>query len=378
MRGNRAGRRVLMTADAVGGVWDYALQLAWGLTARGMEVTLATMGPRPRPDQRAAARAIPSLRLVESDFKLEWADQPWDDVASAGAWLLELEARVQPDIVHLNGYAHGSLPWSAPVVVVAHSCVCSWWSAVRGGDASEEWDEYRRTVRDGLRAATAVVSPSAAMLQALSAHCGSIAGTVVPNGREAARFHAGPKEPLVLSAGRLWDEAKNVTALAAIAGSLPWRVALAGASHTDAGQGFSSADDAEPVEYLGHLPSAELRDWMARASIYVMPARYEPFGLSILEAGLSGCALVLGDIPSLREHWDGAAVFVPPEDRNALRRAIQRLIERPARRAELGRLARARGRRFTVERMVDGYERLYDALIATPARDQPEVQSCAS
>jgi glycogen(starch) synthase len=117
---------------------------------------------------------------------------------------------------------------------------------------------------------------------------------------------------------------------------------------------------------------------MAWASIYVLPARYEPFGLSILEAGLSGCALVLGDIPSLREHWDGAAVFVPPEDRSALRRAIQRLIERPARRAELGRLARARGRRFTVERMVDGYERLYDALIATPARDQPEVQSCAS
>ncbi len=32
-----------------------------------------------------------------------------------------------------------------------------------------------------------------------------------------------------------------------------------------------------------------------------LPARYEPFGLSVLEAALSGCALVLGDIPSLRE-----------------------------------------------------------------------------
>ena len=35
-----------------------------------------------------------------------------------------------------------------------------------------------------------------------------------------------------------------------------------------------------------------------------LPARYEPFGLSILEAALSGCALVLGDLPSLRELWD--------------------------------------------------------------------------
>ncbi len=77
-----------------------------------------------------------------------------------------------------------------------------------------------------------------------------------------------------------------------------------------------------------------------RASIYAMPARYEPFGLSILEAGLSGCALVLGDIPSLREHWDGAAAFVAPDDREALRSAIEGLIDSPARRAELGRRAR--------------------------------------
>ena len=87
---------------------------------------------------------------------------------------------------------------------------------------------------------------------------------------------------------------------------------------------------------------------MARASIYAMPARYEPFGLSILEAGLSGCALVLGDIPSLREHWEGAAVFVAPDDRDALRSAIARLIDNPGRLAELGRRARVRGQEFTV------------------------------
>ena len=110
MHAEHEGRRVLMTADAVGGVWDYALQLAEGLGVRGAAVTLATMGPRPGDDQRAAARAIPSLRLLESEYRLEWADDPWDDVARAGSWLLDLEAHVQPDIVHLNGYAHGSLP----------------------------------------------------------------------------------------------------------------------------------------------------------------------------------------------------------------------------------------------------------------------------
>jgi glycogen(starch) synthase len=374
MHGGEGCRRVLMTADAVGGVWDYALQLAEGLGTCGVEVTLATMGPLPRDDQRAAAREVPGLRLVESDYRLEWAEQPWDDVARAGSWLLELEAQAQPDIVHLNGYAHGALAWNAPALVVAHSCVCSWWSAVRGAEAPEEWVAYRRAVREGLRAATAVVAPSAAMLHALSAHYGAVTGTVVPNGRDAAQFHTGPKEPLVLSAGRLWDEAKNVAALASIAHGLAWPVALAGETQNAPGEPVHDG----PVEYLGRLSSADLRSWMARASIYAMPARYEPFGLSILEAGLSGCALVLGDIPSLREHWDGAAAFVAPDDREALRSAIEGLIDSPARRSELGRRARDRGQEFTVGRMADAYRRLYEGLLCPSDGHALEVSSCAS
>jgi glycogen synthase len=58
-------------------------------------------------------------------------------------------------------------------------------------------------------------------------------------------------------------------------------------------------------------------DWYARASIYALPARYEPFGLSALEAALSGCALILGDIPSLREVWLEAAPYVSPDDESA-------------------------------------------------------------
>jgi glycosyltransferase involved in cell wall biosynthesis len=86
---------------------------------------------------------------------------------------------------------------------------------------------------------------------------------------------------------------------------------------------------------------------------------------------------VLGDIPSLRELWDGAAVFVAPDDHEALRSVIQRLIDNPAGRAELGRRARARGQEFTVERMVEGYQRLYDAVLSPPARSVVGV-SCGS
>jgi glycosyltransferase involved in cell wall biosynthesis len=72
---------------------------------------------------------------------------------------------------------------------------------------------------------------------------------------------------------------------------------------------------------------------MERAAIYVLPARYEPFGLSALEAALSGCALVLGDLPSLREIWGETAVFIPPDDSEALHSAVSALIGSPERRS---------------------------------------------
>ena len=113
---------VLMTADAIGGVWTYALDLATWLGARGVGVTLATMGAPPTAEQVSAARRA-QVELVTSTFRLEWMDAPWDDVARAGEWLLDLESKLRPDVVHVNGYAHGALPWRAPQVVVAHSCV---------------------------------------------------------------------------------------------------------------------------------------------------------------------------------------------------------------------------------------------------------------
>jgi glycosyltransferase involved in cell wall biosynthesis len=115
---------------------------------------------------------------------------------------------------------------------------------------------------------------------------------------------------------------------------------------------------------LNVLERAQVRDWMAEASIYASPAYYEPFGLGVLEAALSGCALVLSDIATLRELWSDAALFVPPGDHDALRACLADLIERPSLRAQLGEAACARGRRYSVERMTRGYLDAYAAAIA--------------
>ncbi|WP_437793765.1 glycosyltransferase family 4 protein [Sorangium sp. So ce693] len=361
----RAPGSVLMTADTMGGVFSYAIELARALAARGVRTSLATLGGPLSAPQREAAGRVPGLAVFESSFRLEWMEDPWDDVARAGDWLLELEERLRPALIHLNGYAHGALDFRAPKLVVAHSCVLSWWAAVLGGEAPPRYDRYRREVARGLAAAPAVVAPTRAMLDALLRHHGPLpAGSraeVIPNAADPARFAPRPKEELVLAVGRLWDQAKNIEALGEVAPHLPWPIQVAG---SDVRPGGGAGAIPHPsLEHLGVLSPSAVAAALGRASIYAHPARYEPFGLSVLEAALSGCALVLGDIPSLREVWGDAALYVDPGDTEALRRALRTLIDAPGARREMAARARARALGFSPRRMARGYLRLYGELL---------------
>jgi glycogen(starch) synthase len=105
--------------------------------------------------------------------------------------------------------------------------------------------------------------------------------------------------------------------------------------------------------------------WYAQAAVFVAPSRYEPFGLAVLEAALAGCALVLGDVPTLRELCAGAAMFVPPDDREQLAYALGSLIEDEDLRATLGRLARKRAATFSAARMTAAYRNAYAEVIAS-------------
>ena len=352
--------RILMTADAVGGIWDYALELSRALAHSGIGVLLAVMGDGLDDRKRASAARIPGLTLDEAPFRLEWMPDPDDDLQRAGDWLLELERRIRPDIVHVNGYAQAALPFKAPVLCVGHSCVLSWWQGVHGDRPPRDWDRYAERVADGLRLADLVTAPTRAMLDSLDDLYGPLGRKrVIANGRDPALFRPLPKHPFILSAGRVWDKAKNIEALDAVAPRLEWPVLVAG----DARGPDGSNAPPRHVRHLGRLPSEELARVYGRAAIFALPARYEPFGLAALEAALAGCALVLGDIPTLRELWDGAAVFVDPDDRGGLTNTLNRLAADPVRRKELGDLARRRAHAYSAVRMARGYRDAYAELL---------------
>ena len=349
------------------------MQLAEGLAAKGIDVCLATFGRAGSALQKSQAAAISGLKWWDSSLKLEWMDEPWSDVERSGPWLLDLERQFHPDVIHLNTLCHGALGWQAPVVTTVHSCVTSWWAAVKGTPLPDNWSCYRREVEHSLKCSTLVTAPSRAMLASVSENydVNPAISRVIGNGRRAAQFRAEPKEPFILSAGRFWDEAKNVQALVEIAPKLPWPVFLAGEQESPDGRTASLAG----CHVLGPLSTPELASWYARAAIYALPARYEPFGLSVLEAALSGCALVLGDIPSLREAWQDSAIFVPPNNIDHLQAALRTLIEDPQQRQAMSASARKRAQLYSESLTVSKYLEAYDwALRHTPRRRH----ACAS
>src|SRR4051812_41352265 len=99
-------RRVLMTADAVGGVWTYTRELAGILQDHGIEVLVAVMGAAPTEQL-----AVP---VIHNPLSLEWQDRAGDEsYILATAWLKQLAGEFEPDLIHLNGYIQAAERWDA-------------------------------------------------------------------------------------------------------------------------------------------------------------------------------------------------------------------------------------------------------------------------
>lgn len=360
--------RILMTTDSVGGVWTYTTELCKALARYGCDVELACLGGPAGEARRREIANLRHVRLHESGYRLEWMDDAWSDVEQSARWLELLCRQTGSNLAHLNCYGAAAAQFDVPVLLVTHSCVHTWWRATRGTDPDPEpdWLRYRNCVMHALCSAECVVAPTAASLAATDECYEEVnlngRAQVIHNGVDIGRWSTTrlASGRFVLAAGRVWDEAKNLRQLVSIAPELPCPVMIAGEGDLDASSGAVT---------LGQLPRAELLSWYRRAAVFAHPARYEPFGLAVLEAALAGCPLVLGDIPTLRELWQDVAVFVDPDDTRAWRDTLNRLLADGDERRRRGVLARERGLRFGASRMAAAYMTCYRQLLGLQAED---------
>lgn len=348
--------RILLTTDSVGGVWQYSLELARGLARQNVHTILVVLGPPPESAQRQEATAIPGLQLMVSDLPLDWLAETLNQLEFAAQSLAAMARQINADTVQLHAPALvGHARWPVPVVAVAHSCVATWWQAVRKSPLPPDLTWRAEATWTGLTRADRIIAPSASFADSLRDCYGTTRPIdIVLNARTPTPANA-QRQQHALTVGRLWDEGKNFATLDLAAGISAVPVLAAGPATGPNGTQFYPRN----IRMLGSLDTTSLAPEYARASVFVSISHYEPFGLAVLEAAQAGCALVLSDIPTFRELWSGAALFVPGDQPDQIAAAIETSL----REAEIqGTRASQHATRFSVPQTTAAILRIHQQL----------------
>lgn len=95
---------------------------------------------------------------------------------------------------------------------------------------------------------------------------------------------------------------------------------------------------ADRIHFTGWLATHEVDEWYRRADIQVIPSRYEPFGMVVLEGMLHGLPIIATSVggPSAILEDGRTGLLIPPFNPEALAGALLRLLRCPDLRRCLG------------------------------------------
>lgn len=352
--GSPDARVILMSVDAVGGVWRYAMELASALPRSSYHVVFAVIGPKPDSDQENEARQYGDLVWI--DQPLDWMVDGPDQLSGVGPALSVVAEAVGADLLHLNAPSQAAgLVSHLPIVTVSHSCLPTWWACVKRTDLPQDWRWHLQLNRAGFNASNSVLAPSYSHADALTQCYGRIDRLEVVYNALGADLPQLTREQMLFAAGRWWDEGKNGQVLAAAAPRLRWPLIMAGPLLGPDGQAL----DIDGAEMLGSVSHDRVLDHMRRAEIVVSPSIYEPFGLAALEGARASAALLFAAIPTYRELWKDAACFFDPSDPEDLAAQANALANDADMRAVCGQAALARSLAFTPDRQAAAMGEIY-------------------
>ncbi len=172
----------------------------------------------------------------------------------------------------------------------------------------------------------------------------------------------GLQRPYVLTIAT-GDRRKNIAKLGPVAAAL----AAQGIELVWAGDRrpyFEAAAGAPGVRSLGYVDDGDLPGLYAGARAFVLPSRYEGFGLTCLEAMACGTPVVAADRAALPETCGAAALLVNPDDAGAMSEQVLRAVADQSVRAELRRRGLERAAAYTWERTAAAVHALLTDLAA--------------
>lgn len=182
----------------------------------------------------------------------------------------------------------------------------------------------------------------------------------------ALRAHHGLGERLVACIGTIQPRKRVERVIDAFvrarAADRGWELAIAGRLRPGYAPAWLRALP-PGVRWLGPLDDDALRALYAAAEVVMTASEYEGFGLTVLEAMASGCAVIAPAVTSIPEVAGDAALLVPRSDAALLGDALATLLDDAAARAALAARARRRAAGFTWEETARGTRRVYEEVL---------------
>lgn len=282
------------------------------------------------------------------------------DMGIAAAHARALRA-FRPDVLHVNL----PVPWSGWYGIAAGAgCPGTAVVAVEQLPIKTHLEEERRLKRRLCARLAAHVAVSERSAREVEAYARLPAGSVrvVRNGVP----DLGPVEPLphegvvLVAVGRLNAQKGFDVLLQALQqlhheDGVRLLIVGGGEEHEALTRQSSALGLGEQVRITGWTD--QVRDFLSRGDVFVLPSRSEGFPLAIVEAMLAGLPVVASEVGGVPEAVsDGeSGLLVPKDDPERLATALQRLIDDPQLRVRMGRRGRNLATRFTDERMARSY-----------------------
>lgn len=187
---------------------------------------------------------------------------------------------------------------------------------------------------------------------------------VIPNGVslvfDRSLSRAPKKCPTILSVGRLVPQKNFDSALIALAEienlSFEYIVLGEGGERSNLEKLTKKLGLCNRVSFKGYVSYIE--PYLETADIFLIPSRWEGFGLAAVEAMNASLPVIASDVPGLREvigDCGETGLLVSPNSTIEISRALKLLINQDDLRSRMGLNGFIRAQRFTQKNMVDSY-----------------------
>jgi glycogen synthase len=360
--------KILMTTDTREDRWHFTLDLISALSFENIEVVLLAMGPKLLNHQMEELENLaPNIHFYHQSLDPEWTESDLTAIPKAGIWINKIYASENPDIIHLNHYSPACIQWDVPVVLSPQACILLLERVNQFEDLHETYHKIFQTTQIALHAADAVIFPTAALLSHFASVYGHLKNAhIIHPGICETMIPSGQKFPMIFSEGKLEDPLMNMELLLEAAPQIDGEIFIAGEKE-------QIMRLPKNVRFLGSLTRQQKFNWLKMASIYVLPAYVDAFGMGILEAASYRCALIAGDTPFLKELWGNNVEYVPTDDSQALADICNEYLHFPHRAIAHGENAFSHLQKFNKSAIAGQYKKLYEDLINGSFNNPPQM-----